>query len=74
MGRFLSPDNGEGQDASDPQSWNLYGYVGNNPLDRIDDDGHDYYLLGGSQCGQNGLQCDQQGYLLGADGNRQVVH
>ena len=41
MGRFLSADNGESQDASDPQSWNLYSYVQNDPLTNTDPDGHD---------------------------------
>jgi RHS repeat-associated protein len=41
MGRFTSPDNGSDQEASNPQSWNLYGYVQNNPLTNTDPDGHD---------------------------------
>jgi RHS repeat-associated protein len=82
MGRFLSPDYADDDDGpvsipcynpSNPQSLNLYSYAGNNPLIGTDEDGHDYYLLGGSQCGQNGVNCDQQGYVLGADGNRAVV-
>ena len=75
MGRFMSPDDGSGllNSPSDPQSWNLYSYVGNNPLSRVDDDGHDYYLVGGSECGQNGVSCDKDGYVTGSDGNRQVV-
>lgn len=49
MGRFISPDfNGYEDDPDpvpyadlhDPQSLNLYGYVGNNPLSRRDPDGH----------------------------------
>jgi RHS repeat-associated protein len=40
MGRFLSPDDGSDQNAEDPQSWNLYEYVRNNPLINIDPDGH----------------------------------
>jgi RHS repeat-associated protein len=39
MGRFSSPDDGEDQDVQDPQSWNLYGYVRNNPVTHTDDDG-----------------------------------
>src|SRR6185437_14271517 len=39
--RFLSPDDGSDQDSSDPQSWNLYSYVQNNPLTNTDPDGHD---------------------------------
>jgi RHS repeat-associated protein len=41
MGRFMSPDDGTDQDPSSPQSWNLYGYVRNNPLINTDPDGHD---------------------------------
>jgi RHS repeat-associated protein len=46
MGRFLSPDwakTPEGvpyADLSNPQTLNLYGYVGNNPLSKTDSDGH----------------------------------
>ena len=40
MGRFLSPDDGSDQDSGDPQSWNLYSYVRNNPLGGVDEDGH----------------------------------
>jgi RHS repeat-associated protein len=40
IGRFMSPDDGRDQDPSDPQSWNLYSYVRNNPLVHIDPDGH----------------------------------
>lgn len=39
MGRFTSPDDGSDQDPSDPQSWNLYSYVRNNPLTHTDSDG-----------------------------------
>jgi RHS repeat-associated protein len=46
MGRWLSPDWAlKPEDVpyaslNDPQSLNLYGYVGNNPLSRVDLDGH----------------------------------
>ncbi|MEO5926977.1 MAG: RHS repeat-associated core domain-containing protein [Bryobacteraceae bacterium] len=40
QGRFTSPDRAfADQHAGDPQSWNLYGYVRNNPLANIDLDG-----------------------------------
>lgn len=40
QGRFTSPDEPfADQEASDPQSWNLYGYVRNNPLGFADLDG-----------------------------------
>ncbi len=40
IGRFMSPDDGIDQDFYDPQSWNLYSYVRNNPLGSVDADGH----------------------------------
>ncbi|MGA2891194.1 MAG: RHS repeat-associated core domain-containing protein [Terracidiphilus sp.] len=46
MGRFMSPDWSTKEEPvpyakmDDPQSLNLYAYVGNNPLDRTDLDGH----------------------------------
>jgi hypothetical protein len=46
MGRFMSPDWSAKEDPvpyaqlNDPQSLNLYSYVRNNPLSRIDADGH----------------------------------
>jgi RHS repeat-associated protein len=39
MGRFMKPDNISGNMAN-PQSWNLYSYVGNNPVKRNDPTGH----------------------------------
>jgi RHS repeat-associated protein len=39
-GRFISPDDGPGQHTGNPQSWNLYSYVENNPLNSIDPTGH----------------------------------
>jgi RHS repeat-associated protein len=42
MGRFTSPDGfSDGSDFDNPQSWNLYSYVRNNPLTNTDPDGHD---------------------------------
>ena len=42
LGRFTSPDETLiDQDPHDPQSWNLYGYVRNNPLKNIDPFGED---------------------------------
>ena len=44
MGRWLSPDYGSGPvpyaSFTDPQSLNLYGYVGDNPLAKADLNGH----------------------------------
>ena len=47
MGRFMSPDWSAKEEPvpyaklDNPQSLNLYGYVGNNPLSTADPDGHD---------------------------------
>jgi RHS repeat-associated protein len=38
IGRFMSPDRA-GADPSDPQSWNRYAYVQNNPYKYVDPDG-----------------------------------
>jgi RHS repeat-associated protein len=48
MGRFMSPDWSAKEEPvpyaqlADPQSLNLYSYVRNNPLIRVDADGHDF--------------------------------
>src|SRR5580693_8266021 len=39
MGRFLTPDSARYSGLSDPQSLNLYSYVGNHPTFLIDPDG-----------------------------------
>jgi len=39
MGRFLSVDPGFDVQPENPQSWNLYGYVRNNPVNATDLDG-----------------------------------
>ena len=42
LGRFISPDPANaGADATDPQSWNAYAYVRNNPLALVDPSGMD---------------------------------
>jgi RHS repeat-associated protein len=50
MGRFTTPDAPfADQSPEDPQSWNLYGYVRNNPLKFVDPDGRAYKI-----CNQEG--------------------
>ena len=49
MGRWISPDLPfADQDTENPQSWNLYSYVRNNPLNRIDDSGMLTIIVGGT--------------------------
>jgi RHS repeat-associated protein len=51
MGRFMTPDWAAKPiavpyaDFGNPQSLNLYSYVGNNPLSRADADGHEYICI-----------------------------
>jgi RHS repeat-associated protein len=47
QGRFVSPDSKmmSGRHIEFPQKWNQYGFVQNNPLSRIDPDGHDDYKV-----------------------------
>ena len=49
QGRFLSPDpDNAGADPTDPQSWNGYSYVVNNPLNSVDPTGLDTCYVDGS--------------------------
>jgi RHS repeat-associated protein len=41
LGRFMAVDPGDDTDLEDPQSWNKYSYVRNNPLKFIDTDGQE---------------------------------
>jgi RHS repeat-associated protein len=68
MGRFMSPDWSAKEEPvpyaklDDPQSLNLYAYVQNNPLIRLDKDGHDFVILN-----------DPNGAVLGQGHNASIV-
>jgi RHS repeat-associated protein len=47
QGRFISTDPISGNTA-DPQSWNMYSYVGNSPINRADPTGMSYFMGSGA--------------------------
>jgi RHS repeat-associated protein len=47
IGRFISPDNTI-PDVNNPQAFNRYSYVVNNPIKYVDPSGLDYVVLGGN--------------------------
>ncbi len=65
MGRWMSPDWADKPEAvpysslDNPQTLNLYGYVGDNPLSHADPDGH---------CDANGQNCSVWDHVAGAIG------
>jgi RHS repeat-associated protein len=60
QGRFVSADVPlVGQSPSEPQSWNLYQYTANNPLNRTDPHGYDWFHANGYQ--PFWLNCDRVG-------------
>ncbi|MGH3159976.1 MAG: RHS repeat domain-containing protein, partial [Streptosporangiaceae bacterium] len=64
MGRWFTPDpaGGAAVDPNNPQSWNRYAYVNNNPLSAVDPSGMDgqLYIPGQSnvQCTLDGISTD----------------
>jgi RHS repeat-associated protein len=65
MGRWMSPDYIEAGDTADPvpyadfknpQSLNLYSYVGNNPLSQVDKTGHYHCDPDTSLADENGVR------------------
>jgi RHS repeat-associated protein len=65
-GRFMSPDSGVDQHPENPQTWNLYSYVRNNPLSLVDPKGE--YVCGS---GVTQSMCDQ--FQKGLDAAQQAA-
>jgi RHS repeat-associated protein len=54
LGRFMTPDGPLIYSSKDdPQSWNLYSYVRNNPLNRVDPSGHLTIIVPGTWASGN---------------------
>jgi RHS repeat-associated protein len=73
MGHWMSPDPGNaGADPTDPQTWNMYAYVRNNPTTLTDPTGLDIWLQG---CGKDSSTC-QNNYVgtTDKDGNFTRTH
>jgi RHS repeat-associated protein len=67
LGRFMSPDPGNaGADATNPQSWNGYAYVLNNPLTMTDPSGMD--PGDGDGCDDGDDWCDGYPWPAGTGG------
>ncbi|MGH9511887.1 MAG: RHS repeat-associated core domain-containing protein, partial [Terriglobales bacterium] len=68
-GRWISPDPaGLGAvDPTNPQTWNRYAYVMNNPLLYIDPDGTTGCEDDGSDCGEDGSNGDGSGFTFQTD-------
>jgi uncharacterized protein RhaS with RHS repeats len=64
----MSPDSGVDQHPEDPQSWNLYGYVRNNPLTGTDPTGEFTCdkTVSATQCANAHASDDKAGAALGA--------
>jgi prolyl-tRNA synthetase len=71
LARFLAVDPGNDTELGDPQSWNKYAYVRNNPIKFLDPNGEEKFVIMGSYGIGSGrlLQCiaeernDQKGLI-----------
>jgi hypothetical protein len=61
LGRFTSIDNPKFSEKTDPQTWNLYAYVSNNPLVRIDPLGYNWFKINGEWLWYKGSDVDAEG-------------
>ena len=80
LGRFMSPDpanvGGDLEEWDNPQSWNLYSYVGNNPINAVDPDGRDcLYITDNAAEIQRG-SCTEKGgiYIAGHINEKSFVY
>lgn len=70
LGRFTSADDGTDQDSGNPQSWNLYSYVRNNPLAYTDGDGRSVNVCLNDENGnQHCTQMENDQYAAASQGN-----
>jgi RHS repeat-associated protein len=69
-GRFMSADDSKYVTAADPQTWNLYGYVANNPLNAVDPTGHDPEVAGNYRYLQEAMGDGGPGAEFGEGGTR----
>jgi RHS repeat-associated protein len=81
QGRFTSPDEPfADQSEGDPQSWNLFSYVRNNPLNATDPSGRDCIYLDNVSNGtagvETGLNCSRAGgtYVAGTIDQSSVLY
>ena len=73
LGRFATPDAPfADQSTADPQSWNLYAYVRNNPLKFIDSSGRDCVNFDDGTQGDDGRGTPCAGAQLGTGGTYSV--
>jgi hypothetical protein len=76
QGRFLSPDPfNAGADPTNPQSWNMYSYVRNNPLRYIDPTGMSCVTLDDGSQGDDGdgQGCEPAGVSPGNPNNPNTI-
>jgi hypothetical protein len=81
MGRFLTPDWSEGPATvpyahlENPQTLNLYGYVDNNPINGIDEDGHSphEYMVAGAGWDMTSNMASEKGGMTDSHENGAAI-